>query len=81
MPEMDGLEATRRIRQDLRFTGIPIIALTANIMQHDPQELMKIGMNAYLPKPFDPDQLVRILEQFLSKNSTGRNSSIQRNAD
>jgi CheY-like chemotaxis protein len=77
MPEMDGLEATRRIRQDLRLTGIPIIALTANIMQHDPHELMKIGMNAYLPKPFDPDQLIRILEQFLPKNSVDRNSSTQ----
>lgn len=73
MPEMDGLEATRRIRQDLQLTGIPIVALTANIMQHDAQELMKIGMDAYLPKPFDPDQLIRILEQFLPKNSADRN--------
>ncbi|MBS0299679.1 MAG: PAS domain S-box protein [Proteobacteria bacterium] len=80
MPEMDGLEATRHIRQDLRLTGIPIIALTANIMQHDPQELMKIGMNAYLPKPFDPDQLIGVLEQFLQK-SADRNSSTQGNAD
>lgn len=69
MPEMDGLEATRRIRQNLQLTEIPIVALTANIMQHDPQELMKIGMNAYLPKPFDPDQLIQVLEQFLQKNS------------
>ncbi|QOJ22390.1 MAG: PAS domain S-box protein [Gammaproteobacteria bacterium] len=73
MPEMDGLEATRRIRQDLQLTEIPIVALTANIMQHDPQELMKIGMNAYLPKPFDPDQLIQVLEQFLQK-SANRNS-------
>jgi PAS domain S-box-containing protein len=80
MPEMDGLEATRHIRQDLRLTGIPIVALTANIMQHDPQELMKIGMNAYLPKPFDPDQLIGVLEQFLQK-SADRNSSTQGNAD
>ena len=69
MPEMDGLEATRRIRQNLQLTEIPIVALTANIMQHDPQELMKIGMNAYLPKPFDPDQLIQVLERFLQKNS------------
>jgi len=75
MPEMDGLEATRRIRQDLHLNEIPIIALTANIMQHDPQELIRIGMNAYLPKPFDPDQLIRILERFLPKNSAGRSSS------
>ena len=75
MPEMDGFEATRHIRQDLHLTDIPIIALTANIMAHNQQEFLEIGMNAYLPKPFDPDQLIRILEQFLPKNSTGRNSS------
>ncbi len=67
MPEMDGFEATRHIRQDLHLTGIPIIALTANVMAHNQQEFLETGMNAYLPKPFDPDQLIRILEQFLSK--------------
>jgi PAS domain S-box-containing protein len=75
MPEMDGFEATRHIRQDLHLTDIPIIALTANIMAHNQQEFLEIGMNAYLPKPFDPDQLIRILEQFLPKNSPDRNSS------
>lgn len=75
MPEMDGFEATRHIRQDLHLTDIPIIALTANVMAHNQQEFLETGMNAYLPKPFDPDQLIRILEQFLPENSTGRSSS------
>ncbi|NBQ70606.1 MAG: response regulator [Nitrosomonadaceae bacterium] len=65
MPEMDGLEATRRIRQELHLTGIPIVALTANIMEHDQQEFLAAGMNAYLPKPFDPNQLIQVLGQFL----------------
>ena len=65
MPEMDGLEATRRIRQDLHLNGIPIVALTANIMEHDQQEFLTAGMNAYLPKPFDPNQLIQVLDQFL----------------
>jgi CheY-like chemotaxis protein len=65
MPEMDGLEATRCIRQELHLTAIPIVALTANIMEHDQQEFLSIGMNAYLPKPFDPNQLIQVLDQFL----------------
>lgn len=65
MPEMDGLEATRCIRQELHLTSIPIVALTANIMEHDQQEFLATGMNAYLPKPFDPDQLIQVLDQFL----------------
>ena len=74
MPEMDGLEATRHIRQDLRLSGIPIIALTANVMAHNQQEFAETGMNAYLPKPFDPDRLIRILERFLPKNNAGSRS-------
>ena len=69
MPEMDGLEATQQIRQDLHLTDMPIIALTANTKEHDQQEFMKAGMNAFLPKPFNPDQLNQILDRFLKKNN------------
>lgn len=78
MPEMDGLEATRRIRHDLQMTDLPIIALTANIMDSDQQEYLKAGMNAFLPKPFDPDQLYQMLHRFIDgasrKRSTNKNS-------
>lgn len=67
MPEMDGLEATQHIRQDLHLTDMPIIALTANTKEHDQQEFKKAGMNAFLPKPFNPDQLYQILDRFLKK--------------
>ena len=66
MPEMDGLEATRRIRHDLHL-NIPIIALTANIMDEDQQQYIQAGMDAFLPKPFDPDQLYQILHRFIFK--------------
>ena len=65
MPEMDGLEATRHIRHDLHLIDMPIIALTANTKEHDQHEFMKAGMNGFLPKPFDPDQLYQILYRFL----------------
>ena len=60
MPEMDGLEATRRIR-DLGGAGlsIPIIAMTANAMQDDRRRCLEAGMNDFVPKPIDADELIR----------------------
>ncbi len=60
MPVLDGLDATREIRrrelkQDLAAT--PIIALTANVMDHQIAECLKAGMDGHLPKPFEIDKL------------------------
>ncbi len=62
MPGMDGLEATRRLRAmpDYR-AGIPILALTANIMAEDHQECLAAGMTEVLPKPVSRDMLRRAL--------------------
>jgi len=76
MPEMDGLEATQHIRQDLHLTHMPIIALTANITEHDQQEFIRVGMNAFLPKPFNPDQLDQILDRFLKKNNNDQKETL-----
>jgi CheY-like chemotaxis protein len=60
MPEMDGLEATRRIR-DLGGAAltIPIIAMTANAMQDDRRRCLEAGMNDFMPKPIDANELIR----------------------
>ncbi len=76
MPVMDGLEATQQIRHALHLTDIPIIALTANIMEHDQQKFIQVGMNAFLAKPFDPEQLYRILQRFIT-NDRQPPSSVQ----
>jgi signal transduction histidine kinase/CheY-like chemotaxis protein/HPt (histidine-containing phosphotransfer) domain-containing protein len=69
MPEMDGLEATRRIRQDPAFRDLPIIAMTANAMKSDEEACLAAGMNAFLAKPIDRLALVKTLRQWLPKGS------------
>ena len=59
MPEMDGLEATRRIRALGAFAAaIPVIALTADVMDHHQNTYLAAGMNGVVPKPFSPAQLL-----------------------
>ena len=67
MPEMDGLEATRAIRQMDREDAnhIPIIALTANAFDEDVQRSMQAGLNAHLSKPVEPDTLFETLETLI----------------
>jgi two-component system sensor histidine kinase/response regulator len=60
MPEMDGLEATRRIRQlGAMGRGVPIIAMTANAMQEDRRRCLEAGMNDFVAKPIDSAELLR----------------------
>jgi CheY-like chemotaxis protein len=60
MPEMDGLEATRRIRQlGAMGRAVPIIAMTANAMQEDRRRCLEAGMNDFVAKPIDSAELLR----------------------
>ncbi|MDA7088587.1 PAS domain S-box protein [Pseudomonas sp. SA3-5] len=63
MPDIDGLEATRRIRADSRFAQLPILAMTANASRSDRADCLAAGMNDHVGKPIDLDELVRPLLQ------------------
>lgn len=65
LPQVDGYEATRRIRQLPACEQLPIIALTANALQGDRERCMAAGMNDYLSKPFRRTELQRVLQRWL----------------
>ena len=67
MPNMDGYEATRRIRAlpDAKKAGIPIFAMTANAFEEDRQNALKAGMNGHIAKPLDVPRLLSILADAL----------------
>lgn len=66
MPHMDGLQATRCIRELPGRQQVPIIAMTANVFAEDRQRCLDAGMNDFVSKPIDPDILNKVLLRWLS---------------
>ncbi len=66
MPEMDGFEATAAIRQKEAGTGthLPIIAMTAHAMKGDRERCLEAGMDGYVAKPIQADELIQVAESF-----------------
>jgi signal transduction histidine kinase/DNA-binding response OmpR family regulator/HAMP domain-containing protein len=65
MPEMDGFETTRAVRDDARFTSLPIIALTAKAMKGDRERCIAAGASDYITKPVDTEQLLSLMRVWL----------------
>ncbi|EMF90119.1 signal transduction four helix bundle sensory module [Leptospira santarosai str. ST188] len=67
MPEMDGYEAMKRIRANLKYKNIVIIALTAKAMNEDRQKCIDAGANDYISKPVDVERLFSLMRVWLSR--------------
>ena len=64
MPEMDGFQATAKLRNDSRFVALPIIAMTAHATLEERQRCLAAGMNDHVAKPIDPDNLFETVGRF-----------------
>ncbi len=64
MPVMDGYEATRRIRADNRFHELPIVAMSAHVMEEEQERCKLLGMQGHIGKPIEPDELYSVLARF-----------------
>lgn len=67
MPEMDGYEATKQIRETTDIKDIPIIAMTANALKSDRDQCLSTGMNDHIPKPFEPKEVVTTILKWAAK--------------
>ncbi|WP_347985788.1 response regulator [Methylomonas sp. AM2-LC] len=63
MPIMGGIEATRLIRALANTQHLPIVAMTAAVMHEDRKQCMDVGMNDFISKPIEPEELIRVLKQ------------------
>lgn len=65
MPEMDGFEAMKKMREIPKFRDLPIIALTAKAMKHNREQCIEAGASDYISKPIDLEQLYSLVQVWL----------------
>jgi len=68
LPEISGLEVTRRLRQMAEFKDVPIIAVTAYAMKGDMESFMEAGCDAYVSKPINTRELPKMIAEMLQKH-------------
>ncbi len=66
MPVMDGIEASRILKADATTSNIPILALTSYAMKGDKEKILQVGCDGYLAKPFDIQELLKKVAEYLS---------------
>jgi signal transduction histidine kinase/CheY-like chemotaxis protein len=72
MPEMDGYQATTKLRADARFARLPIVAMTAHATVEERQRCLAAGMNDHVAKPIDPVTLFETVERFSKPEGTAQ---------
>ena len=80
MPVMDGYEATRLLRQSPLFEDLPIVALTAGAFKSQQEEARAAGMDAFVAKPFNVDELMEVVRR-LARGTSARNAAADADAE
>jgi len=71
MPRMDGFELAKRLRQDSKTKGLPIIMITSRTADKHRNYAMELGVNEYLGKPYQEDELLQHIARFVSLPEMG----------
>jgi two-component system cell cycle response regulator DivK len=69
LPDISGMEATQRLKSDQQTRAIPIIAVTAFAMSGDQARILASGCDAYLSKPFNVAEFLRLVEQWTTRET------------
>jgi len=72
MPQVDGYQFLKQVREDPRYKALPVVFLTAKGMTGDRIQGYQAGCDAYLSKPFDPDELVAIITNLLARRAAAK---------
>ena len=80
MPEMDGYEATRRIRSQPWGASLPIIAMTAHALEEERRKALETGMDGHISKPIDPDAMFETMRRFYRPAGSARSDRADRPA-
>jgi two-component system cell cycle response regulator DivK len=72
LPDIDGIEALRRIRQDATLDAVAVIAVSASVMPDDQQKIVTSGFDAFVTKPINLKQFLETVKRFLTQGRTAR---------
>ena len=72
LPDIDGIEALRRIREDSLLDRVPVIAVSASVMPDDQQKIVTSGFDAFVTKPINLKQFLETVKRFLTQGRTAR---------
>lgn len=75
MPQVDGYQFLKQMREDPRFEALPVVFLTARGMTSDRIQGYSAGVDAYISKPFDPDELVAIVSNILARRAAANKAA------
>jgi two-component system cell cycle response regulator DivK len=72
LPEIDGYDLAKRMRSMPNLDGVPILAVTANVMQGDKERTLAAGCDGFIPKPIDVDKLPELVQTALDRGRTSQ---------